>query len=120
MPVRGSGFCGGWRRLNSMRRRQISVQGRDHLRAFADRGGDALDRPRTDVADGINSATARFQRAPVFPDFRSGQDEALGVERHARSGQPVSIGVGADKEEQVASGASNRFRGRGAMPVHRR
>src|SRR5271157_30191 len=50
-PLRGSGLRGGWRRLNSVRRRQISVQGCDDLRAFADRGGNALDRPRTDVTD---------------------------------------------------------------------
>lgn len=98
-PLRGSDLRGGWRRLNSVRRRQISVQGRDHLRAFSDCGGDALDRPRTDVADRINSTTARFQWAPVFADFRSGQHEALGVERHARSRQPDSIRVGTDKEE---------------------
>ena len=47
--------------------REIGVQRRDHLRAFADRGGDALDRAGADVADGEDAAAVGLQRVASAP-----------------------------------------------------
>jgi hypothetical protein len=59
------------------------MQGRHDLRTFADGGGDALDRFRTDIADGENTAPARFQCMPVVPGILASQHKAFAVERDA-------------------------------------
>src|SRR6185437_13321420 len=70
--------CLGTRCRGLLLRSEISVQGCDHLRAFADGGRDPLGRARADIADGIDAAPAGLERAAIFAGVGAGQHEALG------------------------------------------
>src|SRR5262249_27492889 len=80
--------CLGTRCCGLLLRSEISVQGCDHLRAFADGGRDPLGRARADIADGIDAAAAGLQRAAIFAGVGASQHEALGIERHAGAFKP--------------------------------
>src|SRR5262249_37147644 len=69
-------------RRSSMRR-QIGVQRGDHLRAFADRGADALDRIEPDVADREDARPARLEQLCVLAGIGAGRDEAFWTGRDA-------------------------------------
>ena len=82
--------------------REIGVQRGHHLRAFADGGGDALDRAGAHVADREDAAAVGLERMAPGAHLRPGADEALGVQRDAALRQPVGVRIGADEQEQMA------------------
>ena len=81
---------------------------RDHLRAFADGSGNALDRSRAHVADREDAGQTGFER-PLHVHARA--DKALVVERHARPRQPVGIRLGTDEQKQMTDRALYFFTG---------
>src|SRR5262245_16812856 len=72
------------------------------LRTLTDRRGNALDRLCPHIADRKYPATRRFQRMPAGAGVFAGANKTLRVLSYARSVQPVGVGVGADKKEQVS------------------
>lgn len=78
---------------------QVHVNRRDHLRALADCRRDALDRPRTHVADREDSVPARFQSPATRRDVLARPHEAFRVERHARPVQARRVRVRSDEAE---------------------
>jgi hypothetical protein len=53
--------CGGLRG-----RCEVSVQGRDHLRAFADGRGDPFGRAGANIADSVDAGPAGFEGAAML------------------------------------------------------
>ena len=90
--------------------REIGVQRGDHLGAFADGGGDALDRSGAHVADGEDAVAARLQRMTPRSEVGARADEALGVERHVGLREPVRVRIGTDEQEEMADRARASLR----------
>ena len=96
--------------------RQILVDEGDRHAAFADRGGNALDRARPHVAAREDAGDARFEQvriaivrpAPGFHRIVSGQDIAARIARDL-GWQPIGLRVGSDEDEKAAA----------VMPAHR-
>jgi hypothetical protein len=93
------------------------MDGGDHLRALADRGGDALRRARAHVADREDPVAARLQRRPTVAEV--GADEALRVAFDVRLVQPGGVRLGADQEEQMPDLAPRLLGRRQRAPAHR-
>ncbi len=92
-------------------RRQVVVHRPHRTRAFADRGGNALERAVAHVADREHSRHRRLERQRITSGERVpadhvvgkravGEDEAAIVERD-RATQPCGGGVGTDEAEQA-------------------
>ena len=99
--------------------RQVRVQRRHHLSAFADCRSHALDRFCAHVADGEDAAAGGFQRMAFGSGLRSGENETLRVESDAGTGKPIRIRVGADEQEQMVDRASHFPAGCALPPAHR-
>ena len=86
------------------------------LSAFADSGGDTLDRAGANVPDGEYTGTVRFQRMATL--LASGSDEAIRVQRHIASGEPVRVRVGADEQKQMVDRARRFIAARAVAPAY--
>src|SRR5580700_5690333 len=98
-------FMGSFLQHIAIRSRQKAVQRGDDLRALADRRSDAFDRARADVADGEDARATCLQQAAIATSLRAGQHETFGVERYARTGEPIGVRIRTDEEEHVADRA---------------
>ncbi len=82
------------------------MQGGNHLRAFADRAADALDRTGAHIADrehtGDTGLEQRNSPIQIFPRESSRDDKPGAVEIDAAILQPGGGGVRADKQKHVA------------------
>src|SRR6185312_340870 len=99
-----------------------AVQRRDDLRALADRAAHALDRARTDVADGEHAGHRGFQRRDLPSEIelglRAGDDEAAAVERDAAAIEPAGRGIGADEQKEIAAVEGALLGRQPALPAH--
>ncbi len=94
--------------------RQVRMQLRDHVSAFADRGTDTLDRSRTHVANGENAGDVRFkrQRLAVAVEccarqrFASRLDKTPIVELHRAILQPLGCRIRTEKEKDIPNRVS--------------
>src|SRR6185369_10676284 len=88
----------------------------DDDRALADAGRDPLDRPRADVADGIDTgARRRVWRVGIGAGPAAGADESLRVEREATR-RPLRVRLGADHHEDAARRTRRPFAARPIRP----
>src|ERR1700691_806008 len=91
-----------------------------YLGAFANRAADPFDRARPHVADREHARHGRFKRRRGRgPIARSnpGDHEARFIERHA-AWQPLSRGIGADEQKNVADRSFGLFTGATISPPH--
>src|ERR1700733_5651476 len=97
---------------------QYCMERRDHLRALADRRGDALYRCRSHVADGENTAPRRLQCMATTAGIFAGEDEPLGIEPDSRSAKPAGFWFSADEQKQMLDLATHFVTVRPAPPAH--
>ena len=110
------------RALAGPRLAEIGVQRRDHLRAFADGGGHALDRTRAHVADGEHALAVGFERRKPSPTSAPVRTKPLASSAISQAVQPAGVGFGADEEKEMPHRAARflavlRFRQRTASSI---
>src|SRR2546426_11547617 len=76
------------------------VQRRDHLRAFADSGGNALHRPGAHVTDREDPLAARLERPGPLPEGPARAPGAPGRRPPRGPRPPPGVRVGGREEEQ--------------------
>jgi len=81
---------------------ETGMERRHHLRAVADRGGNALDRAGAYVSDCEYPPPAGFKRQPSRAGILAGADEAAGINLQPRLLQPIGVGLGTDERKELA------------------
>src|SRR3984885_7205113 len=99
---------------------EVAVQRGNDLRALADRAADALDRPRTHIADRENAWHRRIERrcGRRSAVWRARDDKTGAIDLHAAALEPAGGRIGAHEQEKIA-GIKPVFLGRkAAAPAH--
>ena len=94
------------------------MQRGDDLRTLADRRSDALYRVRAYIANGEDAAPRSLQSMAPASGIAAGENEALCIERDARTSKPVRVRVRTDKEKQMIDRAAY-FLVAADLPAHR-
>src|SRR5262249_53681433 len=69
----------------------------------------------SNVANSKDTWATGFQRTSIVGGIEAGQHEAVGIQLHARAGEPFRVRFRPDEEEEVANGTLH-LRSRPAAP----